>query len=227
MAAVVFFLSYKSSGYASDRIDFSFGRVPAIAALYGLIMFSFSALFSVPQVANNIENKNKVRVSIIFGIGANTLITIIFTVAALVSPGTVTKIATVGLSETLGMKIKAACSLFVLLAMLTSYWSIALAELDIIREQTKLGRKMCWLAATFPTLLMAIFLPGTYISLIQIVGGAVAVIAALLIIPSYYNAVRDSKDVLILGRIGKSRGLLCLVFILYILMAVSSFIEIN
>jgi hypothetical protein len=63
--------------------------------------------------------------------------------------------------------------------------------------------------------------------LIQIVGGAVAVIAALLIIPSYYNAVRDSKDVLILGRIGKSRGLLCLVFILYILMAVSSFIEIN
>ena len=38
--------------------------------------------------------------------------------------------------------------------MLTTYWSISLALSDIVEEQLKLSRRICWVIATLPSLLM-------------------------------------------------------------------------
>lgn len=192
-----------------------------------MIMFSFSALFSVPQVANNIEDKSKIKTAVFAGIGVNASITFIFTIAALVVSKSTTQVATIGLSDSLGEKTKTLCSIFVILAMLTSYWSIALAQLDIICEELKISRRLSWVIATVPTLFMSVFLPGTFISYIQIVGGVVAVIVSLLILPAYYKAVYNSKDALILGKYGKRKSVLFIIFTCYVLMAISSFIKIN
>lgn len=223
---VVLYLSVLSRWNIVRDLNFTFGNPMMAIALYGMLMFSFSALFSVPQVVNNIENKSKIKFAIIVGIGANALITMIFTIGVLIASQEVTTIATIGLSSSIGLVSQIACSIFVLLAMFTSYWSIALAQLDIIHEQTKLNRKLCWLVATVPTLIISIFLPGSYISYIQIAGGSVAVIIGCLLLPAYYKAVVNSKDKLILGRIGKSKTLLLFIFACYLIMAVSSFVKI-
>jgi amino acid permease len=223
---VALYLSVLSRWNILRELNFTFGNHMMAIALYGMLMFSFSALFSVPQVVNNIENKSKIKFAIIVGIGANALITMIFTIGVLIASEEITTVATIGLSSSIGLASQIACSIFVLLAMFTSYWSIALAQLDIIHEQTKLNRKLCWLVATVPTLIISIFLPGSYISYIQIAGGSVAVIIGCLLLPAYYKSVVNSKDKLILGRIGKSKTLLLFIFACYLIMAVSSFVKI-
>ena len=223
---VVLYLSLLSSRNIIRDLDFTFGNPVTALALYGILMFSFSALFSVPQVVNNIENKSKIKFAIATGIGANALITMIFTIAVLIASEEITSVATIGLSRSIGLVSQTACSLFVLLAMFTSYWSIALAQLDIIHEQTNLNRNLCWLAATLPTLFISIFLPAAYISYIQLAGGSVALIIGCLLLPAYYNSIVNSNDKLILGRIGKSKFLLLFIFVFYLIMALSSFIKI-
>jgi len=224
---VVLYLSLLSKWNAVRPLNYNFGDPVKAVALYGMLMFSFSALFSVPQVVNNIGNKSRIKFSIIMGIGANALITLIFIISVLSSSKRITMVATIGLSESLGFASKIACSIFVILAMLTSYWSIAMAQLDIIHEETKIDRRLCWLIATVPTMLISIFLPGSYISYIQIAGGGVAVIIACLLLPTYYQAVIYSNDKLILEKTGRSKGLLFIVFLFYMVMAISSFIKIG
>lgn len=75
---VVLYLSVLSRWNILRDLNFTFGNPMMAIALYGMLMFSFSALFSVPQVVNNIENKSKIKFAIIAGIGTNAIITMIF-----------------------------------------------------------------------------------------------------------------------------------------------------
>ena len=223
---VVLYLSILSRWNIVRNLEFNFGGTMKSTVLYGMLMFSFSALFSVPQVVNNIENISKIKFAVIAGIGLNALITMIFIVSVLTASEEITSVATIGLSNSIGFASQIACSVFVLLAMFTSYWSIAFAQLDIINEQTKADRRLCWLIATVPTIFISIFLPGSFISYIQVAGGSVALIIGCLLLPTYYKAIVNSNNQLILGRIGKSKFLLSFIFVCYLIMAISSFIKI-
>jgi amino acid permease len=59
--------------------------------------------------------------------------------------------------EGIGLWAKILGSVFTLLAMLTTYWSISLALSDVIEEQMKWNRRVCWLLATVPSLLLVVF----------------------------------------------------------------------
>lgn len=227
IGGVVLFLIVMSLYHPVRNMEFSAGSYMGAFALYGLVMFSFSALFSIPQAANNIENKSKLKTAVVTGIGINAAITLIFTVACIKSSDTVTQVATIGLSSSLGITTKLVCALFVVLAMFTSYLSIALAQLDIICTELKVKRNAAFIVATVPSLLAALFFPISFISMIQVVGGVVAVIMSLLVIPGYRKATEHSTGNLMLGRLGKNKVLLNIIFFLYILMAVSSFIKLS
>ena len=226
LGIVVLYLTSLAKWNLQRDLALGFGDPLKAMALYGLCMFSFSALFSVPQVVNHIADKSKIRRSIIAGMGANALITLVFSAAVLTASGQVTKVATIGLSRSMGTASELACALFVLLAMLTSYWSIALAQLEILREQTGLGRAWCWLIATLPTLWMAMVLPAGFIDYIQIAGGSVAVIIGCMVLPAYRVSIRGSEKPLLLGKTGSSAGLPFVLFFFYVIMAASSFIEV-
>lgn len=225
IGCVVLFLTVKSLNHPVRNIEFTFGSYRGALALYGLVMFSFSALFSVPQAANNIEDKNKLKTAVIAGIGINAAITLIFTVAAITASKIITPVATIGLSSSLGKLTSFVCDVFVILAMFTSYLSIALAQLDIICIELKATRTQAFTFATVPSLLAALFLPVSFITMIQIVGGIVAVITSVLVIPGYIKATEHSNENLMLGRLGKNKILLNMVLASYVLMAVSSFIN--
>ncbi|WP_312832813.1 aromatic amino acid transport family protein [Sedimentibacter saalensis] len=225
IGGVVLFLTVKSVNHSVRNMELTFGSYRGALALYGLVMFSFSALFSIPQAANNIENKNKLKTAIIAGIAINAAITLFFTFSVIKASDTVTQVATIGLSSSLGNMTKVVCALFVVLAMFTSYLSIALAQIDIICTEIKVKRNGAFMGATVPSLLAALFLPMSFISMIQVVGGIVAVITSLLVIPGYIKATEHSRGNLMLGNLGKNKLLLSIVLVSYILMAVSSFIN--
>lgn len=226
IGVVVLFLIVNSANHPVRKMEFSFGSYGGIIGLYGLVMFSFSALFSIPQAANNIEATNNLKKAVIAEIGINAAITMIFTVAVIKSSDAVTQVATIGLSISLGNNTKVVCAVFVILAMFTSYLSIALAMIDIICTELKIKRNTAFIGATVPSLFTALFLPVTFITMIQVVGGVVAVITSLLVIPSYIKATEHS-DNLMLGRLGKNKIMLSIVLASYILMAVSSFIKLS
>ena len=223
IGAVLIFLSVLTIGNSGGQIAFFSGGIIRTTALYSLCMFSFSALFSVPQIAVGLNDRKKVRRCVLAGIGTNAVITFLFTMIVLRVTPSVTKVATVGLSNQYGYTVKIACAIFVILAMLTSFWSISLAQLDIIREELKLGRSLCWIIATLPVLILSLVLPLGYLSYIEIVGGAVAIIIAILVLPAYKNAIIGVEKELVLGRFARSKILLGVLFIFYIIMAVFSF----
>lgn len=221
IGGVVLFLTVKTVNHSVRNMELTFGSYRGALALYGLVMFSFSALFSIPQAANNIENKNKLKTAIIAGIAINAAITLFFTFSVIKASDTVTQVATIGLSSSLGNMTKVVCALFVVLAMFTSYLSIALAQIDIICTEIKVKRNGAFMGATVPSLLAALFLHMSFISMIQVVGGIVAVITSLLVIPGYIKATEHSRGNLMLGNLGKNKLLLSIVLVSYILMAVS------
>lgn len=225
IGCVVLFLTVKSVNHPVRNMELTFGSYRGALALYGLVMFSFSALFSVPQAANNMEDKNKLKTAVIAGIGINAAITLIFTFAAITASKNITQVATIGLSSSLGKLTSFVCDVFVILAIFTSFLSIALAQLDIICIELKATRTQGFIFATIPSLLAALFLPVNFITMIQIVGGVVAVITSVLVIPGYIKATEHSNGNLMLGRLGKSKILLNMVLASYVLMAVSSFIK--
>ncbi len=224
MFGVIVMLSVLAVGHTDGQVVLISGSIVRTTALYSLCMFSFSALFSVPQIAAGLHDKSKVKKCILAGIGTNAAITFVFTMIVLKVSPSVTKVATVGLSEVYGTGVKIACAVFVILAMLTSFLSISLAQLDIIHEELKISRFLCWISATLPVLLLAVILPFGYRSYIELVGGAVAIIIAVLILPAFRNAVRGVKRGLILGRYSHSKLLLPALFVFYIIMAVFSFV---
>jgi len=227
MGLAVLYLSLLASRIAVRPWDFSFRDPARGVAFYALCLFSFSALFSVPQVVNHIRDRRQIRRAVIAGIGVNALVTLVFTLITLRGSVQITRVATIGLGQSLGLYSRIACALFVLLAMLTSYWSIALAQLEILREQTGLGRSGAWLIATLPTLFIAIVLPADYITTIQYAGGGVAVIIGCMVLPAYQRAVRSARAQLLLGPLGTSKALLVVLFLGYLVMAAASFIPIE
>jgi hypothetical protein len=87
--------------------------------------------------------------------------------------------------------------------MLGTFWSISLQLSDMTKEYFRCGRIIAWLVATSPSFLLAMLPISGFLGLMQIAGGATAVIVACMAVPAYRNAIHGA-DGLLLGNIGKS-----------------------
>jgi len=202
----------------------------AVIALYGLAMFSFSALFSVPQAVEGLKkNLRAIKNSIIFGVGINLLmsLTICFSSLYATAPQEVTEVAIVGWVAALGTPVRLIGSVLVLGAMITSYWAISLALSDMVVEQFN-AKKFKWfvfIVSTLPCLLLAVFSGATFTSFIGIAGGAVAVIIALLLLPAYRKSGKipsDRNDWLVACPYRATIWIVLFIGVCYIMMAVGS-----
>lgn len=227
IGAVVLVLGAITLPRGAAPLPFSSGSPAVVLALYSISMFSFSALFSVPQVVHYIRDAGKIRRCVALGIGCNAALTLAFALIVAMAGGPVTAVATVGLAARYGAGVQALCALFVLLAMLTSFLSIALAQIEILEEKTHMPGWAAWLLATLPVLAASLLLPLAFIDYIELVGGAFAVIVVFMVLPAYRRATAAAPGPLLLGRAGKSRPVLLLVFLAYIAMAAASFIPVQ
>ncbi len=219
---VLSFINVKGS------LNFSFGTPNTVFAVYGLFMFAFSAIFSIIQVCNHIEKKEQTGKAIIGGLSLNALITAAFAVAVILGSDKVTEIATIGLARSIGIPVvKILCSLLVLLAMFTSFWSSGFAFSDVVSGRFELSTKISWFIATVPALLIAVLLPLGILDYVQIGAGALSIILVIVVLPAYFNAVKNPKQKLLLGNFSRNKVMLSAIAVAIVLMAISSFIPIN
>ena len=227
IAFVITVLSILSLFNIQRGINISFGDTKKILAVYGLFMFAFSSIFSLVTVTNYLKNKKDIRKVAVTGLSINALLTIIFAIITIIGSKEITTIATIGLADTINNKIiKVLCSVFVLAAMFSSYWTSGLAFTDIVETHLKTTRKKAWIISTIPTIVIALILPMSILDVVQIGAGALSIILVLVIIPAYYHAVKNEKKPL-LGSVAKNKLLIASVSIFIIIMAISSFISID
>ena len=201
------------------------GSITEGLAYFGMGMFAFSAFFSVPQAVSGLGGDGKkVRKAVFLGLLNNFILITVITVCALLSSAQVTEVAMIGWSKGIDSWAEMVGSLFTILAMLTTYWSISLALADIVEEQLKLSRRLCWVIATLPSLALTFAGLGGFMEFMRLAGGLIAILIALLVVPAFRKASREPGDSL-LGR-WSGGWMQILIIIAYVLMAVGNVVKI-
>ena len=161
-------------------------------ALYGVVMYSLNAAFAVPQAVKGLEgDRGKTTSAIVAGTLLNAVVVTIITFVAMAVSNPVTKVAVIGISNAAGPLVSVSSSLFVILAMLTTYWSVSLALADIITQRTGLGTRRAWAVASLPTVLLIIFGVFDFIQYLQIAGGIVALVVMFVTVPMFLTARKE------------------------------------
>ncbi|MDD9304038.1 MAG: hypothetical protein HUK40_17495 [Desulfobacter sp.] len=162
------------------------GGVTDHLALFGMIMFCFFAIFSVPQVVEGLGHcPELIPRAILTGIGINGGIVLVLTFLTLGLGSEINEVAIITLGKALGNWAHILGSLFIILAMLTSYWAISLALADIIQEQFKWQFLVCWSLATVPGFAIVYLGTDSFLRLMELAGGAIGLVIGFGIVPVY------------------------------------------
>ncbi len=199
-------------------------------ALYGMVMYALWTFYSVPQIVKGLgpDRHGAVR-AILTGLGINGVLTAAVALVALGISGEVTKVAIIGITDRMGPWVGVTGSLFIVFALVTSYWSVSLALADILRERTGISVKVAWLLATLPSLLILWVGAWQFLEWLRLAAGATAIVVALITIPMYRKARQTgsvSDPGWTLGRWG-SPAILVLVLLSLVLMAVGSLVSLG
>ena len=162
-----------------------------VLALFGIVMYGYYAFFSVPQVVKGLAPDGRAAArAVATGLVLNGLLIAIVAVIALGVSDEVTEVAIVGISERLGDWAGGVGSVFVLVALLTTYWAVSLALADIVAERTGLSFRSGWLVATLPSLLLLYVGAMGFLDWLQLAAGLTAIVIAVVTLPMYVNARR-------------------------------------
>ena len=155
-------------------------------ALFGMISFSLSAVMSTPQVVKGLGgDKKRIRTSIALGLAVNASLIFLITLTTLLGTGgdVSEKGAFVDLARRFGGWVAVVGYVFTLLALATSFWANTLNLRDIVSEQTGWGRRLSWLIASMPCLVLAMLGLDSFVgftrfaSIIQVVTGIGIIVA--------------------------------------------------
>ena len=217
-------LAAASLGKVRNALSFAPGGLNEALAYYGLAMFALSAFFSVPQAVEGLGgNVKEIKKAVFLGLCNTFVMVLVITVCALLSSTRVTEVAMVGWSEGIGLWAQVIGGIFTVLAMLTTYWSLSLALGSIIQDMLHPGHRISWLLATLPSMLLVLLNVAGFMELMRTAGGLIAIIIAVMVVPSYHNARRECGSVL-LPKAGIA--LEVLIVLGYVLMAVGSVVPV-
>lgn len=226
LAAVFFSLRNINPGLDLKSLGTDTSLPGAFAATFSMIMYSFSAIFAVPQVIECLGGeREKIRKSIFLGFLLNLAMSVVVAFCAIITSREVTKVAIVGWADAVGGSIRVIGSLFVIMAMFTSYWSIGFATTKIIQGQSGINFALSFIIGTVPALLLTFLPTGGFMEYMKIAGGAVAVIISLMVIPTYLISAKE-KSATLMNPWEASKASVTVVFIMYIVMAAGSLITV-
>jgi amino acid permease len=193
-----------------------------------MVMFCFVGFFSIPQTVEGLSwNKKLVPWAVVIGIGINFTFTFVTTVMAMLVSKEVTEVVIVGWGKALGPWAYYMGCIFVLLAILTSYWSVSYALAIVLVERFKWGYRASWLASTLPTLSLALSGIAGFLELLRMAGGAIAILVAIMVIPTLRaSRMRGGEQVFDMGIWGGT-AFQILIVLAYILAAVGSSVPIK
>lgn len=207
------------------RLPLAGGSVNGALAYYGMAMFALSAFFSVPQAVEGLEkDAAKVKKAVFLGLFNNLILIIVITICAMLASDKVTEVAMVGWSEGIGVWAQIIGSIFTVLAMLTTYWSLSLALGGIIDDMLHPGTKISWLLATLPSLVLVLCQLGGFMELMRTAGGLIAIIIAVMVVPAYHNARKEVQEHNLIQNSGIAMEIM--IVIAYIVMAIGSIVPV-
>jgi amino acid permease len=199
-------------------------------ALYGMVMYALWTFYSVPQVVKGLgPNRRSAIRAILIGLGINGALTATVALVALGVSTQITQIAIIGITERMGLWVGIIGSILIVFAFITSYWSVSLALADIIQERIRMSKKLAWLFATLPSLLILWVGVWKFLEWLRLAAGATAIVVAFITIPMYKEARRNGLVMdpgWTLGTWGKP-AMLALVLLLLILMGVGSLVSVG
>jgi len=222
--AVIGILAAASLFNIRNPLPMAAGTVNQALAYFGMVMFAFSAFFSVPQAVKGLDgDAAKLKKAVFIGLFNNLMLMLVICFCAIVSSAEITELAMIGWSRGIGAWAEIAGSVFTVLAMLTTYWSISLALSDIVEEQLKWNRRLCWLMGTVPSLLLTFMGLGGFMEFMRLAGGLIAIIIAIGVVPAYRKCRREPGEALI-----KHGGtaVQLLIMLAYVLMAVGNVVPV-
>lgn len=254
MVVILVFMGIFSLLHINSGVEIRIlGSITGWMAAYGMIMFSFSAIFAVPQVVEYLggvpddvpdgqagkgerltdvrkkeeisdtgKTEARIRKAIWLGLFINLVISVTVTVCTVITSVEVTDIAIVGWAESVGGTIRILGSVFIVFAMITSFWSIGLASADIVAGQTGLKRGLSFVIATVPALILTLTTGSSFTDYLKLVGGIVAMIISLMAVPSFLICMNDKTPVRIMRKDMKIKAVAGFVFVMYVIMAVGS-----
>lgn len=223
--ALIAVLAAASLANVRNTLPMTGGTVSQGLAYFGMAMFAMSAFFSVPQAVEGLNGDvGKIRKAVFLGLFNTFILILVVTLCALLSSTQITEVAMVGWSQGIGLWAQIIGSVFTVLAMLTTYWSLSLALGDMVSDMLKTGHRLSWLAATAPSLLLALLNLSGFMSLMRTAGGLIAIIIAFMIVPAYRNARRECGSTGLMTRGGTAVQIM--VVIAYLLMAVGSVVPV-
>ncbi len=197
----------------------------AALAYFGMAMFAMSAFFSIPQAVEGLGGEEgKIKKAVFLGLFNNFVLIIVISACALLASTEVTEVAMVGWSAGIGEWAQIVGGAFTVLAMLTTYWSISLALGSIVKEQTKLDTRVCWILATLPSLMLSLLPLGGFMEFMRLAGGLIAIVVAVMVVPAYRNA-RNEMSGSLAGRYGTT-GVQALIILAYLLMGIGSVVTV-
>jgi amino acid permease len=175
-----------------------------LLGLYSMVVFATSANQAVIQSVKGLNGDiKKIRISIFLGFAISSIFVLIVTTTVLLGvKGTLDKeVAYLQLGENIGHWAAVLAGLFSLFALLTTFWSNTLSLRDVVYEQVGMNNKVCWLLATIPSLLFAIFGVNSFIILTRIMSGIVVLVAVMLVF-TYNRSRKKAGASPICGRFG-------------------------
>lgn len=176
-----------------------------LLGLYSMVVFATSANQAVIQSVKGLKgNVKKIRTSIFLGFAISSIFVLIVTITVLlgVNNSLDKELAYLQLGENIGRWAAILAGLFSLFALLTTFWSNTLSLRDVVHEQIGINNKVCWLLATIPSLLFAIFGVNSFIILTRIMSGVVVLVAVMLVF-TYNRSRKKAGTSPICGRFGK------------------------
>jgi len=222
--AVIGVLAVASFFNIKNPIPMAAGTANQALAYFGMVMFAFSAFFSVPQAVKGLDGDcAKVKKAVFLGLFNNFILMLLVCFCAIISSSEITELAMIGWSRGIGAWAEIAGSVFTILAMLTTYWSISLALADIVDEQLHLNRRLCWLIATVPSLLLTFMGLGGFMEFMRLAGGLIAIMIAIGVVPAYRKCLKEPGESML-----KHGGTVMqlLIMLAYVLMAVGNVVPI-
>lgn len=175
-----------------------------LLALYSMVVFATSANQAVIQVVKGLDgNVKKIRGTIFAGFGISTAFVLLVTLTVLIgNSGEVDKeLAYMQLGANIGTWAVILAGIFSLFALLTTFWTHTLALRDVVHEQVGLGNKICWILATIPCILFAMFGVNSFIVLTRIMSGVVVLVSIMLVL-TYGKSRRRAGKSPICGIVG-------------------------
>lgn len=154
----------------------------------GVLLFAFAGAGVIPEIKEMIKRKRKLKKAIYLGMVIPIFLYFIFCLAVIGAlDGNITEIATIGLGKKFGYLPLLFGNLFALLAMATSFISLATAIKRSYIEDFGFGKNLAFLLAISPCLLSFLNL-ATFIQILGITGNVTVSLFFILSILIFFRA---------------------------------------